>query len=228
MLSSDDTFPDGLTAKGSAARREGPQHGRVMTTRNAPGWRLRQPEAEWLERFRLEAGRAELSYSAVGMTRSDAGVAPAGFDLDHNRVRLGSGEAIWERACRAVRAWRMFPGPWTCISRADTPIRVGEVVAMQAKAFGGWWVNACRIVYVIEEAAPVRRFGFAYGTLAAHVESGEERFSVEMNAEGEVWYDVRAFSRPRYWPVRLAKPLARRLQARFVRDSKRAMQEAVG
>jgi uncharacterized protein (UPF0548 family) len=26
---------------------------------------------------------------------------------------------------------------------------------------------------------PVRRFGFAYGTLPDHVESGEERFTVE-------------------------------------------------
>lgn len=198
-----------------------------MTMRAAPVWRLRAPGERWLERFRAEVRDAPLSYECVGATRNDADAAPAGFNLDHNRARLGNGEAVWERAGAAIRAWKMFPGPWTRISLTDTPIRVGEVVAMQAKAFGVWWVNACRIVYVIEEVGPVRRFGFAYGTLSAHVESGEERFSVEMNADGEVWYDVRAFSRPRYWPVRLMKPLARRLQAKFVRDSKRAMQEAV-
>lgn len=198
-----------------------------MSMRAAPVWRLRAPEAGWLETFRREAQGASLSYQAVGATRNDENGPPAGFDSDHNRVQLGSGEAVWERACAALRTWKMFPAPWTCISAADTPIRVGEVVAMQAKAFGVWWVNACRIVYVIEKTGEARRFGFAYGTLPAHVESGEERFSVEMNVGGQVWYDVRAFSRPRYWPVRLMKPLARRLQARFVRDSKRAMQEAV-
>ncbi len=198
-----------------------------MTKRAAPVWRLRAPGEGWLERFRAEVRGAPFSYEAVGTTRNDREGAPAGFNLDHNRVRLGKGEAVWERVCGAVREWKMFPGPWTRISLADTPVRVGEVVAMQARAFGVWWVNACRIVYVIEETGPVRRFGFAYGTLPAHVESGEERFSVEMGENGEVWYDVRAFSRPRYWPVRLMKPFARRLQRRFVRDSKRAMQEAV-
>ncbi len=73
----------------------------------------------------------------------------------------------------------------------------------------------------------MRRFGFAYGTLPAHVEQGEERFTVERHANGEVWYDLRAFSKPRYWPVRIGKPLARRLQRRFVRDSQRAMLAAV-
>ena len=215
-------------AKEKGCARELNQHDGIMTTCEAPVWKLRRPEGAWLERFQTEAGRGEFSYAAVGSTRNDNGLAPVGFDWDHNRACLGNGEVVWQRACSAVRAWKMFPGPWTRISPADTPIRAGETVAMQARAFGVWWVNACRIVYVLDEdAGAVRRFGFAYGTLRAHVESGEERFIVEMNAEGEVWYDVRAFSRPRYWPVRLMKPLARRLQRKFVRESKRAMQEAV-
>lgn len=72
-----------------------------------------------------------------------------------------------------------------------------------------------------------RRFGFAYGTLPAHVEEGEERFCIELHDDGTVWYDLRAFSRPRYWPVRLGKPLARRLQRRFARESQAAMYHAV-
>jgi uncharacterized protein (UPF0548 family) len=32
-------------------------------------------------------------------------------------------------------------------------------------------------VYVIEEGELVKKFGFAYGTLAEHAESGEERFT---------------------------------------------------
>jgi uncharacterized protein (UPF0548 family) len=98
---------------------------------------------------------------------------------------------------------------------------------MEARALGFWWLNACRIVYVIDEAAPIRRFGFAYGTLPAHVERGEERFCIEQDSQGAVWYDLSAFSRPHFWPVRMAKPLARALQRRFAAESKRAMAEAV-
>jgi uncharacterized protein (UPF0548 family) len=180
---------------------------------------------EEIARFRESQASADFSYPNIGASNTAA--APADYTLDHNRIQLGAGETDFLAACAAIRAWKMFPPPWTRISPERTPIREGEVVAMQAHALGLWWMNACRIVYAIEESAPIRRFGFAYGTLPAHVEQGEERFSVERRADDTVWYDVRAFSRPRYWPVRLARPLARRLQRKFVRDSQRAMRRAV-
>src|SRR5262249_20824062 len=66
----------------------------------------------------------------------------------------------------------------------------------------------------------VQRYGFAYGTLPEHAESGEERFTVEWHeADDAVWYDILAFSRPHQLLVRLGYPLARRLQKRFARDS---------
>lgn len=196
-----------------------------------PRYSLRPPTAGVVAVFLREQDAAgQFSYDERGATRDDS-ARPAGYALDHNRVRVGAGEADFEGACAALRAWRMFPRPWTLIRPEAAPLRVGQTVAMIARALGLWWLNACRIVYVIDEAARegavVRRFGFAYGTLAAHVEQGEERFSVELQADGSVWYDLRAFSRPRFWPVRLGKPLARRLQRRFVRESKAAMVAAV-
>ena len=77
---------------------------------------------------------------------------------------------------------------------------------MIARVFGLWWVNACRIVYRLDGHDASRRYGFAYGTLPGHVEQGEERFMVEWDQEDNVWYDLRAFSRPRYWLVRLGYP----------------------
>jgi uncharacterized protein (UPF0548 family) len=72
------------------------------------------------------------------------------------------------------------------------------------------------------------KFGFAYGTLPEHAESGEERFLIEWDrGENSVWYDILAFSRPRHWLARLGYPLTRRLQARFRRDSAAAMLKAV-
>ena len=161
--------------------------------------------------------------------RWDAWAAPKDLTgkLDHNRALLGHGEPAFRAACDALRRWRMFPAPWALIQPAETPIEEGRVVAMLAHALGLWWLNTCRIVYVLDEAAPVRRFGFAYGTLPRHVERGEERFSVEWLADDSVWYDIRAFSRPRYWATRLGYPVARALQRRFVRDSKAAMHAAV-
>jgi uncharacterized protein (UPF0548 family) len=197
-----------------------------MAVSTAPGWSWREPTREAVVAFLAAQAGASWGYRAVGAT-AENGCAPAGYNLDHNRAKLGEGAAAFDAASAALRAWRMFPAPWTRIAPAGAPIQVGQVLAMQAHALGFWWMNACRIVYAIDEVAPVRRFGFAYGTLPAHVEEGEERFSVELHADGSVWYDLRAFSRPRYWPVRLGKPLARRLQWRFVRESQEAMQRAV-
>jgi uncharacterized protein (UPF0548 family) len=121
----------------------------------------------------------------------------------------------------------MFAIPWITLCWPDTPVEVGATVALLARHAGLWHLNACRIVYVIEESGEPRRFGFAYGTLPPHAERGEERFSVEFHhADSSVWYDLFAFSRPRTL-ARLAYPYARILQRRFARDSMLAMKQAV-
>lgn len=164
--------------------------------------------------------RLPFSYPAVG---ASAGEPPTGYTVDHNRVQLGGGPGTFSAACTALLCWQQFPAPWTRIHPDYPPLVVGTTVAVIARAYGLWWLNAARIVYVIKEP---RRFGFAYGTLPGHVEEGEERFTVEWHADGTVWYDLLAFSRPQHPLVRLAGPLARRMQRRFVRDSQAAMREA--
>src|SRR5688572_21160574 len=197
-----------------------------MNAASKPRWMFRAPREAAILKFLAGLRNAEhapqFSYPEVGASRHNS-ARPRGYDLDHNRARVGNGPADYAAACAAIRAWRMFPAPWTRIAPSDAPIQVDEIVVMQAHALGLWWMNAARIVYTIDEHGPAPRFGFAYGTLDAHVEQGEERFSVELHEDGAVWYDVRAFSRPRYWPVRIGRPLARRLQARFVRESQAAM-----
>lgn len=163
------------------------------------------------------------SYAEIGATAVETLVS--GFDNDFNQVELGTGEAVWEAAKAAIRAWKMFPGRWACIWPESTPIRAGEVVAMQAKVMGLWWLNSCRIVYVVD--AP-ERFGFAYGTLPGHVECGEELFVVERSAEGRVRYVIKAYSRPRLWVARLGYPVARAYQRKFVRESQASILQFVG
>jgi uncharacterized protein (UPF0548 family) len=98
---------------------------------------------------------------------------------------------------------------------------------MVARVMGMYWLNACRIAYTLDGTGPCRRFGFAYGTLPDHAETGEERFCIEWLADGTVWYTIKAFSRPRHWLAKIGKPLARAYQRRFVRQSLRKMRQEI-
>ena len=70
-------------------------------------------------------------------------------------------------------------------------------------------------------------FGFAYGTLTNHAESGEELFEVSLDRHtGEVSYRIRAVSSPRATLARLASPYTVS-QARFRRESALAVRRAI-
>ncbi len=187
---------------------------------------FREPSAEVITALLAAQQHEAFTYAAVGASRESN--APASFNQDHNRICLGKGEATFIAAGEALRRWQMFQLGWVKLFYPDAPIAAGTVVAMAAHCYGGWWMNACRIVYVLDESGPMRKFGFAYGTLPHHVECGEERFTIEwQQADDSVWYDLWAFSRPRHPLVRLAAPLARGLQRKFARDSLAAMVRAV-
>jgi uncharacterized protein (UPF0548 family) len=185
---------------------------------------MHEPPAAVVRRFLAEQRALPFSYPDTGASLR---TPPAGYVVDHNRTRLGSGIDDYARAVTAIRRWKMFELGWVHLLWPNAPIEVGSVVAVRARALGLWSLNPCRIIAVIEDEAP-KRFGFAYGTLPGHVEKGEERFTVEMEQDGSVWYDLLAFSRPRHWAARLGYPFTRRLQKRFARDSMAAMRRAVG
>jgi uncharacterized protein (UPF0548 family) len=136
---------------------------------------------------------------------------------------------VFLAATLAIQRWEQFRLGWVEAWSPETPIKPGEVVGVLGHVIGLWWLNACRIVYVIDEGGPVQRFGFAYGTLPGHVESGEERFLIEWDrGENSVWYDILAFSQPRHPLARLGYPFTRLMQKRFARDSVKAMLRVVG
>ena len=190
-----------------------------------PLFSLTAPSEDEIRRFISKQSDSGFSYPDVG---ASATAVPTGYNVDHNRVQLGKGEGTWQRAAEAIRGWRMFSMPWVSLHWTSAPIKVGTDVAVSVRHFGFYSLNACRIVYVIDEEDPIKRFGFAYGTLAEHAESGEERFTVEWNRdEDKVWYDILAFSRPRQMLARLGYPLSRFLQKRFAEGSKAAMVEGV-
>src|SRR4051794_35576802 len=165
---------------------------------------LRKPSAEIIRRFSREQAKLDFTYSAVGAT---ATTPPAGYVVDHTRIKLGEGEAVFSAAKTALETWQQFNLGWVEGWSPETPFRGGEVVAVVARAIGFWWLNACRIVYAVEEAGPSTKFGFVYGTLPDHAGSGEERFLIEWDrGDGGVWFDILAFSRPRHFLARLGYP----------------------
>jgi uncharacterized protein (UPF0548 family) len=185
---------------------------------------LSKPSRNAINTFLSAQQNQNFSYAEVGCSRQKL---PNRYTFDHHRIKLGQGVENFEMAKRAIGQWKMFDMPWINLCWPDTPIEPGVSVAVLISHLGFWSMNACRIVYVIEEHGSSPRYGFAYGTLPDHGEIGEERFTVEFNPDDQtVWYDLYAFSRPTTL-VRLAYPFTRALQKRFARDSKMAMQRAV-
>ena len=196
---------------------------------------LRAPSDEQIRQFISSQREQPFSYPEVGASRPGDVEQVEGYTMDRHRIKLGGGQKTFELAVEALRKWKHFCLGWVRIVPPDTPVEVGATVAVLAKLFALWSLNACRIVYVIDEDgpamnaddAPVKRFGFAYGTLRDHAERGEERFTIEwQGSDDSVWYDILAFSQPNL-PAKLGYPLTRRLQKRFARDSLAAMVKAL-
>ncbi len=170
---------------------------------------------------------APYSYPDVGATAQAATpiALSTSYVLDHNRVKLGTGQAVFQQAQQALIHWRMCNLGWAEICGTVKPIEPGTVIACVPQMFGLWLINPCRVVYKIDEQIDgVTRFGLAYGTLPGHAASGEERFLVEWHhGDGTVWYDILAFSRPGHRLAQLGYPVMRQFQKRYGRDSAQSM-----
>jgi uncharacterized protein (UPF0548 family) len=182
---------------------------------------LQPPSPQQLDALLKQLERTPLSYPEAGAT---AGAMPLGYDHDDNRIKLGADEEVFEAAKNAILDWGMFPEGWTQLFPRPVTLYPGAQVVVMFRLMGMWWVNTCRVVYIVNEADV---FGFAYGTLPGHVEQGEELFLVERDQNGDIWYRIRAFSRPQHWLALLGYPATRWHQRRFVRDSLEAMKERV-
>ncbi len=183
-----------------------------------------KPNAKMLSDFLAEQAHLDYSYPEVGATKS---LPPAGYVLDRTRIQLGSGELVFEAAKSALYRWRQMQIGWVDVWSPDTPLEAGQDIAIVGRAVGFWWLNACRIIYTVDESGDTTRFGFGYGTLPGHVEMGEERFLIEWDRQiDQVHYDILAFSKPNHILARIGYPMVRRCQKRFGRDSSASMFKA--
>ena len=175
---------------------------------------LRRPTLEQL------AG-APFTYPEVGATRE--GTLPAGYDHVERAHVVGSGRAGFERASAAVFRWTAQRGAGLRVQASGPASRPGTVVLMTAGLRRAGLDIPCRVVWAVDE--PDRR-GFGYGTLLGHPESGEESFVVSLRPDGQVVYELRAFSRLATRLARLGGPVSHRVQTlaldRYVAAVRRA------
>jgi uncharacterized protein (UPF0548 family) len=150
---------------------------------------------------------APFTYDEVGATRD--GDLPAGYDLVERSSVVGSGPADFERASAAVFRWTAQRAAGLRIQASGPASTPGTVVLMTAGLRRLGLDIPCRVVWVVDE--PDRR-GFGYGTLPGHPESGEESFVVTLRPDGEVRYELRAFSRLATRLSRLGGPVSHRVQ----------------
>jgi len=182
----------------------------------------RKPSDGQIRDFLSRAEAQPLSYAEVGSTGA---ILPSGYAIDHHRVELGAGAEAFRCAVAALKSWKHFDLGWVKLLPENAPIEVGSTVAILVNHSLLWSLNACRIVYLVDEPdGAIRKFGFAYGTTTQHAERGEERFTIEWKeTDDTVCYDILAFSRPAHWLAKAGYPVTRWWQSRFARDSLKAM-----
>lgn len=185
---------------------------------------FRKPSSTSIRRLLDDQASACFSYPEVGATR---GQLPVGYTIHHTRKDLGRGPLAFAGACDALRTMQQFQLGWVDCWPRDLELAPGVQLAIMGRAFGLWWLNACRIVYTIDERSGQMKFGYAHGTLPHHVARGEERFQIDMDADETVWLDILAFSRPNTLLARLGYPVLRRSQRRFGTAAAKRLQQIV-
>jgi uncharacterized protein (UPF0548 family) len=164
-----------------------------------------------------------VSYYPTGIVRAGA----VRDDLDQATVSIGHGADAFRRARAALMDWKQFDIGWVETFPRHAPVAIGTDVAVLIRHLGFWSLNGCRILYRVGSPDDGARFGFAYGTLTNHAESGEELFEVSLDPHtGEVIYRIRAISWPQSTLARVGQPIVRVLQERFRVHSAAAMRRA--
>ncbi len=139
---------------------------------------------------------------------------PDGYHHLRYRRRIGRGAAGFHAAAALLHSWRMHRGVGADVE-ASGPAVEGTTVLVRLGVLSA----PCRVVWsvpVVEsDAGGVA--GFGYGTLPGHPVRGEEGFLVTLGADGDVWFDLVAFSVPATWWSKAAGPLLRLGQRAFAR-----------
>lgn len=130
--------------------------------------------------------------------KEDKELKKDGFLINHSRILVGSGSDAFDKGKTALQTWRHFGLSWAFVD-PKTPIEKGVKFCACVKEFVPWLRMPLEVVYVNDTRTPktdVASFGFGGGTLKGHLLAGEERFSIEMDGNKQVWYEILSFSKP--------------------------------
>ena len=170
--------------------------------------------------------RPEVDALDLGNERA---TAPDDYAWGEWEGELGSGAEVFRQACDAIRDWKQFPEPLIRAEPTETPIAIGETVALQARVGPVHGAFCCRITEVVDERTEAaERFGFVYTTIEGHVERGKELFLVEHDrSSGRVIYRIRALSRSAHPIGWFGLPIVRLVQQNFGPKSTAALRRAI-
>jgi len=120
---------------------------------------------------------------------------------------------------------RHFGMDWAFVDPA-TPVETGKKFCICVKEVLPWVMLPLQVVYV-DESRKSRKgpahFGYGSGTLQGHLLAGEEKFSIELDGNGEVWYEITSFSKPAHFLSFLGYPYVKLRQKHFARHSSEAV-----
>ena len=187
-------------------------------------FRLKEPTASAIESAIAEAARSPPTVPrflyAEGVRNQRL---PSAFSGDYSESVLGRGQVAFARARHGFERWEMFDLGWVSVANPAATIALGQTVCVKVSSLGLWSLNVSRIVEVVDIP---NRFGFVYATTGLHVESGEERFLLELDPDSmQVTYSLEAVSRPRNRLAQFGFPITRAFQHRFARESHARMQQ---
>ncbi|XBH58986.1 hypothetical protein VPH35_080311 [Triticum aestivum] len=162
---------------------------------------------------------------------TDRALADRGFSVNRSRVLVGSGADAFGHAKSALLSWKHLALGWA-EAEPGTPVKIGVRFCICYKEVVPWVMFPLQIAYVTDDNYDGGKrekgggggvFAFGSGTLQGHLLAGEERFSVEVDAEERVWYEVVSFSKPAHPLSALCYPYVRLRQRHFARESGKAV-----
>ncbi|KAL6589511.1 hypothetical protein ACP70R_050334 [Stipagrostis hirtigluma subsp. patula] len=159
---------------------------------------------------------------------SDKALVERGFFVNRSRLLIGSGASTFNHAKCALLSWRHLALGWANVE-PDTPVKVGTRFCICNREVIPWIMLPLQMAYVTDgngnSAGHTKggMFAFGSGTLQGHLLAGEERFSVQLDEEDRVWYEVFSFSKPAHILSTLCYPYVQLRQKHFAQQSGQAL-----
>jgi len=150
----------------------------------------------------------ELTYAEHGWSQQQR--VPAGYRVEHRRIAAGTGPQAYAALAEGIMGWQLHRLAGLQVDPATPRAAAG---LRMASRFGRGPVRLripCQVVWTEEDmrSGGRRRTGFGYGTLPGHPVRGEESFTAVFEPDGQVWFELFAFSRPANWFFRAGAPVA--------------------